>query len=127
MKSTIEAISEAEVLKMTIPTIPPTTALPGDIWIDTGALPGSVLMKVTNGGTGAHSHSITSSNIKWTTIANLEPTYSFQVADSRVSMTEKEITSLITEARELKHLCEEQPAVKEALERLQTLVKLYRE
>lgn len=130
MKSTIETISEGQVINVPVTNVVPANTQIGDIWFDTsntGALPGSVLMKVSNGGTGAHTHTI-SSNINWTTISNLVPTYSFRDDnDQRYSASEREIVTMFKDREELKKLCAEQPAVQEAFDRLQTLIKLYRE
>lgn len=129
-------MSESQILKYTA-NIPPTNTFPGDVWVDTSS--GNVLMStgtgitnvgtsVVTGGIGAHSHTIVNNNsISWASISNLEPTYSFKAGDRRVSMTEKEISKILTDKEELDKLCIEQPSVQEAFTRLQTLIKLYRE
>lgn len=107
----------------------------GDVWIDSNSgntyintvattQPGMVLV---NSGTGAHSHSLITGGVTWANIGNIEPTYTLKINGKSVSIKEKELSALYGERDELKKLCEEQPAVQEAFERLQTLVKLYRE
>lgn len=56
------------------------------------------------------------------------PTYTIQMGeDDRRYLTESEIVEMQRNKEEIENLCNEIPAVKEAWERLQTLVKLYRE
>lgn len=62
----------------------------------------------------------------WSKLVYPEISATYRIADGRIEISEDDIIDLYDNAEELKKLVEEQPAVREAWEKLQTLVKLYK-
>ncbi len=82
-------------------------------------------LNVSNGGSGYSPTIFNNSNISFKTRYGQFVT--LRHGDEEFRTTEEKLVELLKANEELKQLCEEQPAVKEAYERLETLIKLYRE